>query len=246
MVFKVMNIVDSLLTSGHKFDNILSEFNVNSPTKIVSFVNPFSYHLLLNSDVTTNVDILFSDGALHTMLHTNFVAKSVFERASFDYSSIASNTFSYAEKNNYKVALIGGTSEEIQKAKTNIIKRYPLIKISYSRNGYFNSENEYAECLDNLESTNIVIIGMGTPLQEGLCSKVKEKYSRSKMIFTCGGFLTQTAIKDDYYHPIIKKFGLRWLQRAYMHEHVRKRLINEYPIFIIKYIYQHISNKIKN
>jgi len=235
-----MNKVDSLLVSGHKFDEILSQQTSTEPTKIVSFVNPFSYYILLENDVLNNIDLLFSDGALHTFLHKLLVSKEQFTRASFDYSSIANNTLSDSELNGKEVAIIGGSKSEIIKAKENILNRYPLIKISHERDGFFHSDSDYSDCFDHLESAKVVIVGMGTPLQEDVCSKIKQKYPTGKLIFTCGGFLTQTAIKSDYYHPIIKKCGLRWLQRAYMHKHVRRRLVKEYPAFIVKYILKHL------
>lgn len=239
-----MNKVDSLLVSGHKFDEILTQQTSTEPTKVVSFVNPFSYYILLDSVVLDDIDLLFSDGALHTFLHKLLISKTKFTRASFDYSSIANNTLSDSELNDKEVAIIGGSKSEILKAKENILKRYPLIKISYERDGFFHSESDYSDCFDNLESAKVVIVGMGTPLQEEVCSKIKKKYPTGKLIFTCGGFLTQTAIRSNYYHPIIKKFGLRWLQRAYMHKHVRRRLMKEYPAFIVKYILKHLlSNK---
>lgn len=235
-----MNKVDSLLVSGHKFDELLSQYAECEPTKIISFVNPFSYYLLLENNILDDIDVLFSDGALHTSLHKYLVAKENFKRASFDYSSVANNTLIFSELNGYKVAIIGGNKSEIVKAKYNIIKRYPLINISYERDGYFFTDADYRDCMEHVESAQIVIVGMGTPLQEKLCSKIKKSYPTGKLIFTCGGFLTQTSIKGDYYHPIIKKCGLRWLQRAYMHKHVRRRLMKEYPLFIVKYIFKHL------
>ena len=235
-----MNKVDSLLVSGHKFDELLSKYTESDPTKIVSFVNPFSYYLLLENDVLNDIDVLFSDGALHATLHRLLVAQDKFKRASFDYSSIACNTLRTAELKGYEVAIIGGDKSEIVKAKKNILKRYPLINISYERDGFFLTDTDYSGCFEHLESAKIVIVGMGTPLQEVVCSKIKNKYPAGKLIFTCGGFLTQTAIKSDYYHPIIKKCGLRWLQRAYMHKHVRRRLVKDYPAFIVKYILKHL------
>ncbi len=82
---------------------------------------------------------------------------------------------------------------------------------------------------------------MGTPLQEEFLIRIK-KAINIKILITCGGFLTQTSMFGDYYHPIIKKLGLRWLQRAILHKHVRDRLIKVYPEFLLSYL---LNRKIK-
>lgn len=86
---------------------------------------------------------------------------------------------------------------------------------------------------------------MGSPYQENFSISLKNSFgnSRLKLIITCGGFLTQTSIKTDYYHPIIKKTGLRWLQRMVMHKHVRDKVFSKYPSFILKYFVERIFLK---
>jgi N-acetylglucosaminyldiphosphoundecaprenol N-acetyl-beta-D-mannosaminyltransferase len=79
---------------------------------------------------------------------------------------------------------------------------------------------------------------MGTPAQEEFAVFLKTEGIVAN-IFTCGGFISQTAIRTYYYH----KFGkgkLRWLQRAIEFKHIRKRLLFDYPINIIRYIFDHV------
>ena len=84
---------------------------------------------------------------------------------------------------------------------------------------------------------------MGTPIQEDFAIYCLQNSKFIKKAVTCGGFITQTAIKGDYYHPLIKKLGLRWLQRAYLHKHVRDRLFRVYPKFIFSYLLDIIRKK---
>ena len=85
---------------------------------------------------------------------------------------------------------------------------------------------------------------MGTPYQERFSVSLKKLLTSPATIITCGGFLTQTSIKADYYHPLIKKLGLRWLQRMVMHKHVRDRVLKKYPKFIFYYLYSMVRQKI--
>ncbi len=86
-------------------------------------------------------------------------------------------------------------------------------------------------------------MAMGAPLQEIAAAKIHEK-NNHKLVITCGGFITQTSIKDDYYHPMSKKLGLRWLQRIVMHKHVRDKVLKKYPSFVIRYTFDGIKSKL--
>ncbi|WP_105167344.1 WecB/TagA/CpsF family glycosyltransferase [Pseudoalteromonas sp. T1lg23B] len=227
--------------SGEQFDEIrLQALQLSKPAAI-SFVNPFSYYeLQKRDDLIDGIDYFFSDGALLCKLHNLFLPKVT--RASFDYSSIAGPFLQYVSDNNLTIAVIGATEAENLKAVDVLRKQYPNINIGYHRNGYIqNAEAVYKE----LETHNIdvVLVGMGTPYQETFCVNGKKALARPMLFVTCGGFLTQTSIKADYYHPIIKKLGLRWLQRVVMHKHVRDRVIRQYPKFVLSYLYHMIKKK---
>jgi N-acetylglucosaminyldiphosphoundecaprenol N-acetyl-beta-D-mannosaminyltransferase len=79
---------------------------------------------------------------------------------------------------------------------------------------------------------------MGTPAQEEFAIYLKE-HGFVSYIFTCGGFITQTAKHTDYYKDVVKKINLRWLQRATDYKHIRKRLFINYPINIVRYLIEH-------
>lgn len=210
---------------------------------IATFVNPFSYPILINKpDLYNQFNLIFSDGLLHTKLH-NIFCKNKIDRVSFDLSSIAKDTLLRAQEQQLKVALIGGKPEHADALPTKLLALFPNLIISYCRDGYFNLEDEKQRCFIELvnSSPDIIIVGMGTPLQEKFLLECVERVESAREFYTCGGFLEQTATKGDYYHPLVKKLGLRWLQRAIMHKHVRERLIRDYPLFIFKYCLSHFK-----
>jgi len=223
--------------------NFLELFNRDfTTTKLVTFINPFSYKVFLEDNtLIEEFDSFYADGLLLVKLH-NLFHKNKIDRVSFDFSSIATDVLNYANENNTNLAVIGAKEEELKGAILNLKVLYPNLNIIYSRNGYFNHESDYRECFEEMRNfkIDILIIGMGSPYQEKFAVRVKKEKLDIPLVFTCGGFLTQTSIKADYYHPIVKKFGLRWLQRAIMHKHVRDRLIKDYPLFVAKYIYNHL------
>ncbi|MGS0683092.1 WecB/TagA/CpsF family glycosyltransferase [Shewanella sp. 125m-7] len=206
--------------------------------KIVSFVNPFSYTFISsNNRLVQKVDYWFSDGALLCFFSNIFRRDNKITRASFDFSSLAGIVFDFCERNTLNVAVVGGACLEIESAIINLKVIHPRLNVVYKRDGYF-STDEFAQVSHEINSSevDVLIVGMGTPLQEEFSVFCNEKVKNIRLTFTCGGFISQTAIKGDYYHPLIKKFGLRWLQRAYMHSHVRQRLFKDYPVFIFRYL----------
>lgn len=229
---KIKNKKDLLVTLNKDLTTI----------KLLTFLNPYSYKVFLeNSELIDEFDSFYADGALLVKLHNVFNQNKI-DRVSFDFSSIAKDVLEYANNNQLNIALIGAKQDELDAAVKNLKNMYPNINYCYTRNGYFNDDEEYVKCFDELENikVDILIIGMGSPHQEKFAVRVKKENLDIPLFFTCGGFLTQTSIKADYYHPLVKKFGLRWLQRAIMHKHVRNRLIKDYPRFVVEYISNHL------
>lgn len=215
----------------------------------ISFVNPFSYYIFkARPDLVRTIDGFFIDGALLKTLHNITNAKRKVERISFDFSSIAHDMFEFAAGKRMTVALVGGSQEDIATCSKNLKIRYPHLNIVYTRHGFFNSKDDIHESVCNIIELkiNMVVVGMGVPLQEEFLQYLRtlDESKEVKFALTCGGFITQTAIRPDYYLPIVKKLGLRWLQRIIMHRHVRRRVVRDYPIFLFKYIKHTIANRI--
>ncbi|EKF9699381.1 WecB/TagA/CpsF family glycosyltransferase [Vibrio cholerae] len=231
------NIYDLISKKTHSksdFYKILSKY-IDGFGSNITFINPFSYRYFEdNPDKIDDFTNFFIDGSSLVFLHNLFHLNKV-DRVSFDYSSIAGDVFKFCTDNDLNVAIIGGSEIEIKNACNNIVSEYPKLKINYRRNGFFNNKIEVEDIVFNVLKSDFIILGLGTPKQEDFSSYLHSIYP-GKIIFTCGGFITQTAIKNDYYFPIVKKLGLRWLQRAIMHKHVRRRLLYDYPIFFYKYI----------
>ncbi|MCF6434955.1 WecB/TagA/CpsF family glycosyltransferase [Pseudoalteromonas sp. MMG022] len=227
--------------SGEQFENIRTQaLNFAKPVAI-SFVNPFSYYeLQQRDDLVDGIDYFFSDGALLCKLHNLFLPKIT--RASFDYSSIAGSFLQYVSDSKLNLAVIGATEPENCKAVEVLRQQYPNINICYHRNGYIKDASAVYNELE-AHDIDVVLVGMGTPYQEAFCANGKKALARPMLFITCGGFLTQTSIKPDYYHPMIKKLGLRWLQRVVMHKHVRDRVIRQYPKFVVCYLYNMITKR---
>lgn len=236
-----MSKIDEKISNSDKIEELL----INSDdTQAITFVNPFSYFMINKYLRLDEIDNIYIDGILLLKLF-NFFKKKKLSRLSFDYSSIADTVFNYSIANRKKLSFIGASTDEVNKAILNIKKKHPNINITYYRNGFFSTEEERNTAIDScISKSDILICGLGTPLQENFILDVKLRAkikSKNMLLFTCGGFISQTAIKTDFYHPIVKKYNLMWLQRFLMFKHVRKRFLINYPAFVVKFVYLNLK-----
>ncbi|WP_406667115.1 WecB/TagA/CpsF family glycosyltransferase [Gallaecimonas sp. GXIMD1310] len=242
---KAVDIIDSKIQSSDYLARLYKkiEFDRLENSFSLSFLNPYSYFKILECPNVSYLDIdhFLIDGSLLCFFDSFFNGRKTI-RYSFDFSSLADPLLSYFNRKRYNVAAIGGTSSEISKFVEKIEIKYPGLNLKYQSSGYFGDEllDDVSKVLID-RKVDIVILGLGTPKQEYYASVLKKKIPKGVFFLTCGGFISQTARKMDYYHPIVKRLGLRWLQRFLMEPHVRKRLIFDYPSFVVKYIKLHMK-----
>ena len=231
---KYYNELNKKIIETPKFDiDILNR----SGRKLYSFVNPFSYEVISNNkELIDGVDGWYVDGMLLCKL-IKYKYNVMIERTSFDFSSIANDVFETANDNCLKIALIGATSAEVERAVEALERKYNALDIVITSDGYLDEIKEKSIISEIIKlKPSLIILGMGTPYQEVFGLKIKKRADYNCAIYTCGGFITQTSIRDDYYYPIVKKLNLRSLQRFIFHSHVRQRVINKYPKFIYNYL----------
>ena len=144
-------------------------------------------------------------------------------------------------KNNYRVAFLGAKEEVIQKTKENFLKQYPNLNIVYLRNGYFHDDNEI---ISNIEASNpqILLVGLGSPKQEEMISKLKDKLHGCVMVGVGGSFDVFSGIVKES-PEIYRKLGLEWLYRTLKQPERFKRIFPALPIFLIKCIIDTVKKK---
>lgn len=234
LINKISNIV---------FLENMDAFFFKKRKTLISFANnSSSLSLMKNKDVLNMIDYLFVDGGFLVNL-LKLIGIKV-KRQSFDYTSLAKPFFEYVASNQKKLAIIGATDEEIFKVRNHIIASYPSIQLVFFHNGYYNNQESIDETINQLIDYNVdvLVCGMGVIHQEKTSRLLLDNVPSLTLSITCGGFFTQTARKDDYYHPLIKKLNLRWFQRAIEYKHVRKRLFVDYPVFIALFLVYFIRN----
>lgn len=146
-----------------------------------------------------------------------------------------------ASKNNYKVAFLGAKEEVINLAKQNFLKEYPNLNFVYTRNGYFEDENEIIQEIKQA-NPQILLVGLGSPKQEQLISKLKNELQGCAMIGVGGSFDVFSGIVKES-PKIWQKLGLEWLYRTLCQPERFKRIFPVLPIFLIKCIMSSVLKK---
>jgi exopolysaccharide biosynthesis WecB/TagA/CpsF family protein len=214
----------------------------NKSSKLITFLNPYSYLLARNNKKLFEKFDIKIDGILLVKVLKLFGFKDI-KRESFDMTSLAPIVFEDAIKENQSIYFIGTKPKVIDKAIDNIKASYPKLNIVGFRDGYIKNEerNNVFENIKNL-SPDIVVCGMGTPLQEQFLVDLQND-GWDGIGYTCGGFLHQTVGDIQYYPKWIDKYNLRWVYRMYDEPVLFKRYFGEYPIFFFYFIIDYIKYK---
>ena len=223
------------------------DFLVENNKGINTFLNCYSYYIYRKiAKKYQKFNKVYCDGILLQKMVCLIGIET--KRISFDMTSLAPDVFRYAEKKMSKVAIIGSEEEYLHKAISKIKKKFPNLDVVESRNGFFNSTEERNDYLEKLIEINpdIVIVGMGTPLQDFFLIDLKDK-GWMGVGYTCGGFIHQTATKGTVYYPkFFDKYNLRWLYRIYDEPKLFKRYFLYYPLSIILFYYDYLKSKFIN
>ena len=213
--------------------------------RIYTFLNPVSYlDALKNVALFSNFDGIFADGSILVKFIHLLYGKKI-TRRSFDMTSVAPLLFEYAVKNKKSVGIVASRQDELEKAVDNIVSKYEHIDIAFTRNGYFETEQQQREVAQEIVrlSPDFLIVGMGIVKQEYFLTLVRS-LGYSGIGFSCGGFIHQTAMnRVNYYPKWIDKHNLRFLYRMYKEKHTRKRYFLSSFVFPILFLKERIFDK---
>lgn len=204
---------------------------------VVGYLNPFTSTLLYNQQVE-NCDYYALDGVITTKFF-NFFNRKNYRTLSFDFSHVANEVFELIAAKGLSLGIVGAKEAELNRFVSILKNIHPELTINFQRNGYINSDAELEELILNITTIkpDVIILSLGTPLQEKFGVMLKSQESLRSTIIACGAFVSQTAASGGgkYYPPMIDKLSLRWLYRLYKEKHIRKRWLVYYPRFVICY-----------
>ena len=199
----------------------------------VTFLNPYSLYKAVPSELYENFTYIGSDAVLPLYLNKLFNAKP-FSRFSFDMSSVAPYIMGYAVEKKKSIYLLGADDSSINKFVENIRFDYPQLNIIGFHNGYISSckSEVFTEIIQ--KQPDLVIIGMGTPLQDSTSVELRQ-FGYKGAIDTSGGFFHQRASNLYYFPKWVNRLNIRALYRIVQEPYVLKRIVCYWPKFIFTY-----------
>lgn len=209
-----------------------------------TFINPYSYKVLCDCNLERIVGDRFEvglDGVSLVAVH-NLIGLNTVQRQSFDDTSLAPSVFHWAEEHKLDVGLIGGEPSVITGAAIFFKKKYPNLKISYVRDGFYEPEDEF-DVIQKASNCDLVVCSMGTPRQENFLLALRG-IGWHGTGFTCGGYFEQLveAGGGDYYPKYVDVFHLRWIYRLVKEpKRLWRRYFLDYPVGLAKYFMSQLA-----
>ena len=148
-----------------------------------------------------------------------------------------------ANEKGYTIYLLGGAEGVSKKAKENIEKDYPKVKVVGHHNGYFKGSHigykDHCEEMEVVQDINtskpdIIFVGFGFPRQELFIDNNKDRLE-GKVIIGNGGVMDILAGITNRAPKIWQDLGLEWLYRLIKNPSRLKRQMI-LPKFLIEVI----------
>ena len=236
MKLKVLGVgVDNL--SRDELNCEISRAVDDQDKKLVLHVNIFAMNLAKRlqwfKDLLNSADIVFCDGE-GVRVGAKILKKKIPEKIT--YNRWIWNLAEISEIRDFSWYIVGSEENTINRAEEILKKKYPNLSIVGKRNGFFNTESDYHTLIHDINNKkpNILILGMGMPIQE----RFYLKYFKDLEInigLTGGAVFEYVAGKAKMTPNIFYKLKLEWFYRFLQEP---KRLFKRYfignPAFFLR------------
>ncbi|MDI6861667.1 MAG: WecB/TagA/CpsF family glycosyltransferase [Caldisericia bacterium] len=209
---------------GIKVDNLTQDEVLQ---RLIHFIKEKKFHLIftINSENATkvlenkkffevikNADLIIPDG-IGIIIASKILKKPLKER--IPGIDISYKLMEVADKEGYKIVLIGGKEGISEKAKENLKKVFKNLNIIKTYSGYF-CEDEEEKIVSEIEmiKPDILLVGMGSEKQEIWIWKHKDRFKNIGVCIGVGGTLDIWAGEKKRAPKFIQKMGLEWLYRV--------------------------------
>ena len=110
-----------------------------------------------------------------------------------------------------RLFLLGGTPGEVAQARARATKRFPQWDFVGHHHGYFEPEEEerILDCIRASEP-DVVLVGMGTPLQEQFISRHRDDFGCS-LVIAVGGLFAHLSERITRAPRWMRRLGLEWI-----------------------------------
>jgi len=199
--------------------------------RAVTFLNPYSFLEIYKSKLNLDkFDKICLDGTALTVFFNLVYRDTKIERQSFDFTSVANLVFDNAAAGAQRGFILGSDQTSNRQFLSTVTDMYPGINLD-GRSGYFDDAEDLSRSLNKLAKSDydFIVIGMGAVKQEKAAIALIDAGFQGR-IYTCGGFIHQTAMRGGHYYPAwINKLNLRFAYRMFKEPSTIQRYLIDYP-----------------
>jgi len=153
--------------------------------------------------------------------------KGIYPKARFGGQEVINQCFSIAEKQEYKIYLLGAESPVLEKASGVLKRSFPKASIIGARDGFFDSEEQVLEDIIR-KQPDILFLALPSPRKEILGYKIFERVGSLKYVAGVGGAFDIIAGEFKRAPKILQNFGLEWFWRCLFNVRLFKRYIYDF------------------
>ena len=182
----------------------------------ISYLNAHTYNISVADKDYRNVlrktDILYPDGMSISLAVWLICGRWIERMTGLDFFDCF---LAACEKEGFKLYFLGGAKGIAETARNNLLCKYPNLKIVGVHDGFFIAEGKPEdEIIDDINKcdADILILGMGSPLQEFFAYRNREKLN-SSIIWTVGALLDYYAGVEKQAPRWLAKMGFEWAYR---------------------------------
>ncbi len=231
---------------GVRVDNVSKETAVNAVTRFLFFRDNAGAKKIFFTNVHTiclarknnrfkqivnNADLALPDGSGLK------IAGKVFSnplKENLNGTDFTPLILKIAENNNMSVYFLGGKEDVIKACVCEVKKRFPCVRITGCHSGFF-KQAEVPNLIKNINDskTDILFVGMGSPLQETFIND-HSKELNTAVCFAVGGLFDFLSGNKKRAPKIIRKSGMEWLFRFFEDPKTKwERIFIEIPFFLL-------------
>lgn len=226
------------LIDSNGITQILNEFDNDSWTSLITFVNPCSIGNLEDDCGLLNyIDHIGIDAISLTWWLRLWGYRIA--RSSFDNGSIFKELCKILKTRHLELLFIGGTDLEAKLANEKFLEIEGFPQTAKVVGGYCDGKivKNYFE---ELNRAQVIVLSLGSPLQEQVGHEIKMLFPKNKILFTSGAFISQSSKNLNYYPEIVNTLNLRFVYRFLKEKHTRKRLLVDYPVYFCSSLYRRV------
>lgn len=221
--------------------NKCKEYLNGNRVRTIYFLNAHCYNVSQKNkeykDVINRSNLLLNDGI---GVKIGLAMNRLREKENLNGTDLIPEIIELANKTNKNIFLLGGKPGVAEKAAVNLMKKYDECNIVGFNDGYFYDDEKIINDIVS-KKTDILIVGMGVPIQELWIDKNKDKLKGVKIAIAGGAILDFMSENIRRAPKIVRKFKLEWVYRLINEP---KRLFRRYLIGNFEFLYYMLKGKI--